>query len=233
MKVLCVSHFPREGLGTVGDVLKARAAEVEHVYAHEFDMTGVKPDDHDVAIFMGGPMGVYQADIFPWIDDEIAYLKARMEKDLPTLGICLGSQLMAAALGQTVVKGNNGSELGWKYVDITPEGLSSPVRHFEGVRLVQWHGDTYDLPEGAVHLASSAQYAVQAYRYKKRSMAVQFHPEVTENSAEDWIVGGDFSAIEKHLGGVAAYRAQIKENAPHLVRAMTLFMNEWLESLNA
>ena len=109
----------------------------------------------DLVLTMGGPMGVYERDAHPWIDGEVARLAERLARGLPTVGVCLGAQLIAAALGARVHAGPV-KEVGFAAVTPSAAGLASPVRHLADVPVLHWHGDTFDLPEGVELLASSA-----------------------------------------------------------------------------
>ncbi len=149
----------------------------------EFD--ALKPD---LLLVMGGLIGVYQADDFPFLNDEIEIIKKRIAKDKPTLGICLGSQLIAAALGAEVHKGIHGPEKGWHDIMINEEGLKTSLRHFscEHTKMFQWHQDTFSFPHGATLLASSETYKHQAFQYGKNIWALQFHPEVTPERSREY-----------------------------------------------
>ena len=124
-------------------------------------------------VVMGGPIGVYQADDFPFLKTEIEMLKERIAADKPTIGICLGSQLIATALGATVVKGDAGMEMGWSPLMLTDEAKGTEAELLCGSKtnMLHWHGDTFDMPEGATLLASSEKYKHQIFVYGKISLA--------------------------------------------------------------
>lgn len=233
MRVLCVTHYLGDVLGSMGEVLRNRNYEIEIVRADKGSVTGIDPLAHDIAIIMGGPMGVYQDNLFPWIRDEIAYAKARMENDRPLLGICLGSQLMAAALGSTVYKGEQGAELGWHRLTLQDEAGNTPLRHFDPAltSMFHWHGDTYALPAGAKLLASTDKYKMQAFGYGKNALGLQFHPEMTRAVVEEWLMQGDFYHVEKSIGPLHEFRAQMDDNGGTLRLQAQKFMNEWLDGL--
>lgn len=233
MKVLCVTHYLGDVMGSLGEVLRERGCDIDTVRADKGSVTGIDPLQHDVAIIMGGPMGVYQDDLFPWIRDEIAYARVRMENDRPLLGVCLGSQIMAQALGSQVYKGEQGAELGWRPVDVNAAGASTPVRYLDRAKtmMMHWHGDTYALPEGATLLASTDLYPVQAWQYKANALGLQFHPEMTREVLEEWIMVGDFYHIEKNIGPLAEFRRQIDEYEPTLRAQTYKFFHEWLDQV--
>lgn len=143
----------------------------------------------DLLLVLGGTMGAYETDRLPFLAPEIAMIRRRLRADLPVLGVCLGAQLMAAALGARVYPGPS-PEIGWLPVIPTAEGEADPVF----ARLLrpspvtlQWHGDTFDYPAGTVALAASAGYAAQAFRHGTWSYALQFHPEVPFGDLPVWI----------------------------------------------
>jgi GMP synthase (glutamine-hydrolysing) len=187
-------HDDAEPAGLIQTVLKRR-----------LDLTFVtfRPDqkplppklseDCSALIVMGGPMGVYQQDAFPWIAAELALIREAIDSARPVLGICLGSQLLAAAAGANVYKGDTQKELGWAQVKLTPEGFGDPLAKFlanpvtgEATTVFQWHGDTFDLPPGAVLLATSTRYPQQAFRAGRVAYGFQFHFEVTEQIVRQW-----------------------------------------------
>lgn len=171
-------HVPFEGLGTIESWLNGRgcAPTVTRLYANE---PFPKISAIDWLIVMGGPMGVYDQDRHPWIKNEIALIGESIAAGKTVLGICLGAQLIAAALG-TKVYPNSQKEIGWFPVTLTEEGRRSPLlRDFPATLPVfHWHGDTFDLPPGSTHLMASAACANQAFSYRDRVIGLQFHLEV-------------------------------------------------------
>lgn len=126
---------------------------------------------------LGGPIGAYESAAYPFLDREVALLEQRLPRDLPTLGICLGSQLMARALCARVFAGAV-KEIGWGPVTLSPEGQTSCLAPLaEGAGVLHWHGDTFDLPAGTGRLASTANYENQAFAYGKNGLGLQFHLE--------------------------------------------------------
>ncbi|MDB5789067.1 glutamine amidotransferase [Caballeronia mineralivorans] len=167
----------------------------------------------DLLIVLGGPIGVYQDDQYPFLTDEIAVVRARLAAGMPVLGICLGAQIMATALGANVYPGANGKEIGWSALQLTPAGLDSPLKALADGPVLHWHGDTFDLPKGAQLLASSARYERQAFSYGNHGLALQFHLEASASGLERWYVGhtGELSA---ETIDVNFLRAQSERCAP-------------------
>ncbi|MCE2453800.1 MAG: type 1 glutamine amidotransferase [Nitrospinae bacterium] len=125
-------------------------------------------EDAKAVVVLGGPMGVYEAEKYPWLADELRFLGGAIRAGVPVYGLCLGAQLMAAALDARVYPGEGKKEIGWFPVDLTPEAQGDPLLGDEEASfpVFQWHGDTFDIPEGAVHLASSARYPNQGARLR-------------------------------------------------------------------
>jgi GMP synthase (glutamine-hydrolysing) len=138
-------------------------------------------------IVLGGPIGAYETDTYPFLAAEIALLERRLMHDRPTLGICLGSQLMAKALGARVFPGPL-KEIGWGRIDLTEAGAGSSLASLgsEDSEVLHWHGDTFDLPAGAVRLACNANYENQAFAFGQAALALQFHAEADPGSLEKW-----------------------------------------------
>lgn len=174
MHIHWIQHVPFEGLGCIAPWL----AENRHdVSCTRFWADGIFPDigKVDALIVMGGPMGVTDEAIYPWLAAEKAFIKEIIVQDKPVLGICLGAQLIAEVLGARVSK-NEQREIG--FFPLTGDGAIFP----KSFTAFHWHGDTFGIPDGAVHLASSAACKNQAFVYKDNVLALQFHLETTEES---------------------------------------------------
>jgi GMP synthase (glutamine-hydrolysing) len=232
VKALIVCHQSPQDSGTIKAVLEERGFDITTIMGYHDRLPGIDPLEHDLTVFMGGPMGVYQADWFPYLNNEIAYLRKRLAADKPVLGICLGAQLMAKALGKNVFKGPQGKEVGWMPIRVLDK--NSPVRHFDesAGRIMQWHGDTFDLPDDATLLASSDLYKNQIYSHGKRAMALQCHVEVTEDILETWMAI-DYAELEAFKLPVPQFREEVKKRVPLLEKQMRLFLNEWLDTVLA
>jgi GMP synthase-like glutamine amidotransferase len=180
-------HVPFEGLGAIESRLTGRncAPAVTRLYA---DDPLPRIDTIDWLIVMGGPMGIYDQDRHPWLKDEIAVIGEAIAAGKTVLGICLGAQLIAAALGAKVYP-NTQKEIGWFPVTVTDEGRRSPLLQGFPMELTvfHWHGDTFDLPSDATHLMTSKACANQAFSHRDRVIGLQFHLEVTPAGVEGLI----------------------------------------------
>lgn len=191
MNVLILKNIAAEGPGTIEDYLRAEQIP----YAVVDLSTGRTASDtsgFSHLVIMGGPMAVYEMDRYSYLDYEARLIGQAIASGKHVLGICLGAQMVAHVLGAKVYPGGR-KEIGWYQVSITPEGLKD-VRMSQLVRdggqvadVFQWHGDTFDLPRGAVRLASSELFPNQAFRYSDRVYALQFHIEVTPQIVTGWL----------------------------------------------
>jgi GMP synthase (glutamine-hydrolysing) len=186
MRVLVLQHIACEHPGVFSDVMRERDVEAVAV---ELDEGEPLPDwrEFDAVLAMGGPMGAGDDADHPWLTAEKRLVRDAVEDGKPFLGVCLGVQLLAAALGARVYASER-AEVGLLPVELTPEGRRDPL--FDGlddeIVSLQWHGDTFDLPDGAELLASSPQVPNQAFRAGGRAYGVQFHLEVTGEMAREW-----------------------------------------------
>ena len=171
---IAVRHIPFEDLGTFGDVLRRHGYAARYCDAGIDDIGGLDPLVPDLIIGLGGPIGAYQERAYPFLAQELALLERRLAAARPTLGICLGAQLMARALGARVYPAP-AKEIGWGELQLSEAGRNGPLRHFTGVPVLHWHGDTFDLPQGAELLASTEICPNQAFSFGRQALACQFH----------------------------------------------------------
>jgi GMP synthase-like glutamine amidotransferase len=182
MKILWLQHVPFEGLGAI----ERWAGRMGHTLFCTRLFAGdpfPEPSEFDILVVMGGPMGIYDEMEYPWLITEKAFIRDTIEKGKPVLGICLGAQLLASVLGARVYA-NKQKEIGWFPItrtDAIVSGLKGVLP--ENQTVFHWHGDTFDLPADAVHLYASNGCRNQAFLYKDRVLALQFHLETTLESA--------------------------------------------------
>jgi GMP synthase (glutamine-hydrolysing) len=194
-KLLVFQHSPREPLGLFDPMLRRAGFRIRYVnFARD---PAQRPDvtRYNGLIVLGGPMNVDQAALYPHLTTEIEAIKVALARGIPILGICLGAQLLAAALG-AVVRHNGESEIGWYRVHPTAATPGDPLcRHLDGSQHVfQWHSYTFDLPHGAVHLASTPICPNQAFRYGDRAYGLQFHLEADAHLVRRWLKDGELDA---------------------------------------
>ncbi|MBI4729085.1 MAG: type 1 glutamine amidotransferase [Acidobacteria bacterium] len=200
-RALVVQHLEVEGPYAIAGALAAAGVEV---VVYRADLDGAPPalDGFGALVVMGGPMAAYSDDGFPTRRAELDLLAEAVREGIPTLGVCLGAQLLAHATGGRARPGT-GLEIGWGPIILTEEAGSDPL--LAGCPrdqvVVHWHGDTYDPPPGAVRLASSPRYPEQAFRAGERAWGLQFHIEMTPEAVERWFPG---DVGEPDSGGVVA-----------------------------
>ena len=222
MRVAAFRHVPFEGLGLIEPTLEARGISIE--YPDLFADGVAMPDVSTAAglIFMGGPMSAN--DDLPYLKQEIQLIQQAVERGQPVLGVCLGSQLIAKALGARVYK-NATKEIGWFDVHLTEAGRLDPVLSgLEGPETVfHWHGETFDLPKDASWLAYSDACRHQAYRIGSNIYGLQFHLEVTPEMIADW------SAQDANCGDVRELDAPVDphRNAQRLAGLSRLVFGRW------
>ncbi len=215
MKVVAIQHVPHEPMGYIEEILKENDVEYEYVRVYEGD----KPELGDAThiVIMGGPMGVYEEDRYTFLRDEKELIRDAFGKGIPVLGICLGAQLIASALGCEVYPYRK--ELGWFTVrkvenDFVVEDLPEELVVF------QWHGDTFDLPENAKLLYAGDLVRNQAFRIGN-AVGLQFHLEVTPEIVRDWVERENLGDEEKEriLAGIDEHLEGMLENCRRLVNA--------------
>lgn len=198
-KILVLQHHPAENLGAIADALEEAALAWQ--YVRVFDGAPIPKDLRGAGglIVMGGPESVYQLDRFPYLRDEIALIENALAAAKPILGVCLGSQLLAAALGAEVRRGDQ-REIGWFPVRLGDEAADD--RLFRGMPrefvAAHWHSDVFDLPRGATALASSERTPVQAYRFGDKAYGLLFHAEMTREILAALVA--EFGAGLKRIG---------------------------------
>ncbi|WP_294390959.1 glutamine amidotransferase [uncultured Sphingomonas sp.] len=228
-RALVVRHTPMEGAAGFRLPMEQAGYDIARIDADDPCFAALDWLAPDLVAVMGGPMGVYERDAFPWIEREVTGFALRIAAGRPTIGICLGAQMIAAALGARVYLGNV-TEIGFAPVALSDAGAASPLRHLAGVPLLHWHGDTFDLPDGAEHLAASHLYPNQGFRLGNAVLALQFHPEMGEDARfEHW------AANEDYVRQAGMTRAALLEDharlGPAAAAAGRAMLAEWLCNL--
>ena len=199
-------HVPFEGPGAILDWVKRKKHKIQYTRFYKGD--GL-PDGSalDMLIIMGGPMNVFDFHIHPWMEEEIAWVKEFIEAGKPVLGICLGAQIIAAALGQEVYPGPH-REIGWYNLQFFPSLGDFKIFHDLPTtrKVFHWHGDTFNIPEDATRIAATEAFPNQGFIYRNRVIALQFHLEVTPESLKELVdncrselVEGPYIQTEKEI----------------------------------
>jgi GMP synthase (glutamine-hydrolysing) len=191
-RALAITHVPFEDPGSLSQALQERGFALQLLDACTAPAEAFGDLNPDLLVVMGGPIGAYETEVYPFLVEEIALLRRRLQARAPTLGICLGAQLMAAALGAAVYPGGNGKEIGWGPLSAGRDVAACPALAellAPGLNVLHWHGDTFDLPAGATRLASTPSCVNQAFSLGRHVLAFQFHPEANETGFEQWLIG--------------------------------------------
>ena len=227
---IVIRHVPFEDLDRLAPLLAARGYEVRTLDAPVTDLDAIDPTAPDLLVVLGGPIGAYQEDLYPFLVAELHLLEQRLGADQPTLGICLGAQLMARALGAAVYPA--AKELGWAPITLTVEGDGTPLRHLSrDIAVLHWHGDTFDLPAGARRLACTTHCANQAFAWGRRALGLQFHAEVAAAGLERWYVGHGLEIATTPGATVTALRRDAATYAPALQQPARRLFEGWLDEV--
>jgi GMP synthase-like glutamine amidotransferase len=231
MRVLVLQHIACEHPGVFSEVMRERGVEAVPVELDQGELLDWR--EFDGVLAMGGPMGAYDDEDHPWLAAEKRLVREAVDAGRPFLGVCLGVQLLASALGAGVHPAE-ASEVGLLPVELTDEGREDPL--FAGLdrRLVslQWHGDTFELPSGAALLARSDLIPHQAFRAGERAYGVQFHLELTPEMAREWAqVPAYRTSLAETLGAEegAAFLEEVERRAPELHPAARRLFGNWLD----
>ena len=224
---LIIQIVPFEDLGYFTPLLM-KTFDCHIIDAPTTDFTCINALSADLWVILGAPIGVYQEQAYPFLKTLKTQLATRLEADKPTLGICLGAQLIADVLGSKIYPSGH-QEIGWKNIQLTEKGKQSPLKSLENQAVLHWHGDTFDLPQGAQHLASSDLCEQQAFQ-KGRTLALQFHPEVTTLGLERWLVAHTHEIHSLDLS-VNELRADNQKYASKLQTAGSELLLNWLETV--
>lgn len=188
-RALVIRHLLFEDLGAFAAPLRDAGYAVQYLEAGVNDFKTREPDDPDLVIVLGGPIGAYDDHLYPWLNEEAEWVARRLLSQKPTMGICLGAQMIARTLGAAVYP-NAIKEIGFGDITLTEAGRESCLAPFAAEpTTLHWHGDTFDLPEGAALLASTGLCRNQAFSVGPNIIGFQFHPEADGEKFEQWLIG--------------------------------------------
>jgi GMP synthase (glutamine-hydrolysing) len=232
MDVVVLQHIACEPPGEYEAVLRERGARLHRVELDEGEPLPAL-EDFDAIVAMGGPMSVNDDADLPWLMPEKRAIGEAVRAGVPYFGACLGVQLLAASLGARVYAGPQ-PEVGVLPVTLTPEGAADPI--FAGLPpsfpTLQWHGDTFDLPEGATLLASSPPFPNQAFRYGRAAYGIQFHMEVLPEMAREWALVPEYAAYANRVlgeGGMERLLAEFDGAEAGMRAAGRAMFERWAE----
>jgi GMP synthase (glutamine-hydrolysing) len=216
--VLILRHMFQESAGTLENALTGAGLEVRYVDLFEEIPARLPLDEASGLVVLGGPMNVDEVDRYPFLKLDVEWIRQALDARLPLLGICLGSQLLAKTLGSRVYA-NSVKEIGWYGLEWFPSAGDDQLLGQKGAtKVFQWHGDTFDLPPGAVQLAQGSSCANQAFRWGTNAYGLQFHIEMTAAMIDKWIEKGKESGELAALDYISP--EAIEEQTPRLLPEM-------------
>jgi len=225
MRCAVIRHVAFEDLGLWEAEIRAHGYDIDYLDAGVDDLTSFA--DADLGVVLGGPIAVGDADLYPFVAEELALIGARVVAGRPTLGVCLGAQLIAAALGGQVRPGT--LEIGWAGVDLTEAAAATPLRHLAGAPVLHWHGDAITPPPGAVVLAFTDATPCQAFAVGS-ALALQFHADADAERIEQWLIGHTAELRAAHID-IPALREESRVHGDAAAMAGIALIREWLRSL--
>jgi GMP synthase (glutamine-hydrolysing) len=226
-----IRHVAFEDLGVLAPVLLARGVSARYFEAGIDDLEAIARDEPDLLVVLGGPIGVYDEPLYPFLAGEIRIIERRLREGTPVLGICLGAQLIAKAAGARVYPGKQ-KEIGFSPLSLTPAGEASCLGALNAADgcVLHWHGDTFDLPAGATLLASTPITQNQAFSLGPNVLALQFHMEAEPRGLERWLIGHTGEIAQAGLD-VRKLRAEIAQHGAVVAAAGAVAFNRWLDGI--
>jgi GMP synthase (glutamine-hydrolysing) len=227
---LVIRHLAFEDLGTLSPLLQAQGYRLTTYDAGVDELWKVDLDQVDLLIVLGGPIGAGDEDLYPFLDEEVDLVRRRLVARRPILGICLGAQLMARALGASVSPMAQ-KEICFSPLRLTDAGAGSSLAALTpDLHVLHWHGDQFDMPEGAVELASTEKCPNQAFEIERFALALQFHIELDHRRFEQWLIGHSAELSAARVDP-RELRAQARMHGPALARAAEQVLRSWLDRL--
>jgi len=228
-----IRHVHFEDLGSFAEPLQKAGYEIRYLEAGTDDLK--EAYDADLTVFLGGPISVYEETSYPFLKQELLIAESRLAQNHPILGLCLGSQIIARSAGAKVYPGEKGKEIGWKPITLTHQGQNSVVAPLgqNEAQILHWHGDVFDLPNGASCLASSDCYANQIYSIGNRILAFQCHPELDPNQIEHWLVSHAVEIANTDGIDPITIREDTKHYGTGLVKRGQETIANWIENLES
>jgi GMP synthase (glutamine-hydrolysing) len=226
---VALRHVAFEDLGSLVPILASHGYDIEYCDAGVDDLA--RAATADLLVVLGGPISVNDEAAYPFLRKECDLIAGRIARGRATLGLCLGAQFIAKALGARVYPGPV-KEIGWSALTLTPAGRGSCLSPLEGVPVLHWHGETFDIPAGAEALAGTERYPNQAFTHGHSTLALQFHCEVAARSLERWYLGHtvELTAAAIDIGGLRRdgerFGAACEAAAPRV-------FDSWLNSIGA
>lgn len=227
---IAIRHVHFEDLGTLAPLLQRRGYQTHYYDVGVQDLNALEVDKVDLLVVLGAPIGACDEQSYPFLTQELRLIEHRLNLRTPSLGICLGAQLMARALGAAVAPMGH-TEIGFSPVALTAAGNASPLAKLsEHTSVLHWHGDQFSIPNGFESLANTPLCPHQAFALGNYALGLQFHLEANVDRIDTWLVG---HAAELSQAGIdpCSLRAQAKEHGPGLKTAAEAVFGAWLDQV--
>ncbi len=228
MNVIAIRHVAFEDLGLLEPLLMERGCDISYVDAWRLDRKAAEAAD--LLVLLGGPISVNDESDYPFLAEEIAIARTRLAASMPTLGICLGAQILARAIGGSVRPGP-AKEIGWAPIELTQAGQSSILAALRDIPVLHWHGDVCELPPGVESLARTPACAAQAFVPGDNALALQFHIEAGANGIEPWLVGHVCEIEQTPTVSVSRLRVDTARHGSRLKAAAVEVFQRWLAEI--
>jgi GMP synthase (glutamine-hydrolysing) len=229
-RACAIRHVAFEDAGSFTAVLAGHGYHLDYLETGVDDFAGLS-EPPELLIVLGGPIAAYDEDLYPVIAHEVAAIERQIAADKPVLGVCLGAQLIARALGARVYPGS-AKEIGWAPLSPSEAGERSclaPLAQNDW-QVLHWHGDTFDLPQGALRLASTSVAENQAFSLGPRILGLQFHVEAQSQALEQWLIGHAAEIAQANVD-IPGLREDTKRWGAGLERAGASVLDAWLDEL--
>ena len=226
-RAVAIRHVPLEDLGLLAPLLAERGFRVEYVEAGLDPIDADRTTAADLLVVLGGPIGVGDVERYPWLADEIGAVARRLGRGAPTLGICLGAQIIAAASGAPVTPTGR-VEIGYAPLTLTAAGADSVLAGLGETPVLHWHGDQFAVPSGAVRLAETPGFPNQAFAAGPRVLGLQFHLEADHRRIESWLVGHAHELAARDIDS-RGLRADAHTYGPELAARGTAVFSAWID----
>ncbi len=233
LRFLSIEHIPQEGVGAISSYIRERGGHLARHRQYQGEPLSASHDDYDALVVMGGPMGASDGDRYAWLDQETRFIREAIDQGKRVLGVCLGAQLIAKALGAEVRK-NHCAEIGWFPVRFEDSFRNAPPGRGldRELEVLHWHGDTFETPSGATRVASSEACANQGFLFEGRALGLQFHLEMGMEEARVMTeTFRDELKPRRFVQGEEEIKARAERNAATVRKALFSMLDGLLERL--
>lgn len=226
---VAIRHLLFEDLGLIAPVLTEHGYEITYLDAGIDPITPDALAHADLVVVLGGPIGVYEEDAYPFLAEELAAITTRISVGRPALGICLGAQLISRALGAEV-RSTGKKEIGYAPLTLTNEGHSSVLAPLDKTPVLHWHGDEFAIPDGAHRLAETPGFPNQAFSFGQNVLGLQFHIEADHRQLERWLIGHAQEIATARIDP-STIRSDAERFGPTLEGSARRVLTDWLDQL--